>query len=87
MDIVIERKSEGKSFAAKISKTFIQPESEEMIYLSREVNAIINHPALLKFIGYSPFDYDHNPYPVIIIEYAENGSLLDLINSERHALS
>ena len=60
-----------------------------MIYLSREVNinASINHPAVLKFIGYSPVDYDQNPFPVIITEYAENGSLFDLIDKERHSLA
>ena len=84
-----QQKSERKSFAAKISKIFIKPDSEAMIYLSREVNinASINHPAVLKFIGYSPVDYDQNPFPVIITEYAENGSLFDLIDKERHSLA
>lgn len=48
-----------------------------MTNLRREVNIIsINHPSILKFIGYSPVD-----------EYSSNRSLGSIIQLERKSLS
>lgn len=83
-------KSDGKVFAAKISLSQLTEDQKPMITnLKREVNIIsqLNHPSVLKFIGYSPTDFDNHPYPVIITEYASNGTLNDMITLERQSRS
>ncbi|KAK8840978.1 Ras- protein Rab-10 [Tritrichomonas musculus] len=59
-----------------------------MLNLSREVNinASLDHPAVLKFIGYSPNNFENQPFPVIISEYATNGTLSRIIDLERKGL-
>ena len=47
----------------------------------------LNHPSILKFIGYSPIDFDNEPKPVIISEYSPNGSLSKLIALESRSRS
>lgn len=79
---LIEDKATSEIFAAKILKDEITTDSrEELIRFSREVNynAGMNHPSVLKFIGYSPFNFNNEPFPVIIMEYCRNGSLESLI--------
>ena len=48
----------GKYYAAKISTSMIDEnlEKQEILNLCREINLLYmsNHPAILKFIGYSP---------------------------------
>ena len=41
--------------------------------------AKLNHPSVLNFVGFSPIDFKKRPRPVIITEYASNGTLEDLI--------
>ncbi|KAK8883615.1 hypothetical protein M9Y10_042709 [Tritrichomonas musculus] len=74
----------GNIFAAKISK-LSETKKRLITYLKREINIIsqLHHPSVLKFIGYSPIDFKHEYYPVIITEYSSNGSLEDVIKSER----
>lgn len=57
--------------------------------LSREVNIIskLNHPSILKFICYSPINFKKKNKPVIITEFASNGSLKDLISAEREKIN
>lgn len=69
-------------YAAKISKITIDDLTEsEFISLSREVNNLsqLNHPSILKFIGYSPINTKKEQKPVIITEYLKNGSLDDFL--------
>lgn len=85
---VIDKKK-GIIYAAKISIFQIDQCSEDMIVnLSREVDVIsnINHPCIYKFIGYSPNNFTNKSKPVIITEYASNGSLDNLIEMERLGL-
>ena len=80
----LKNKKTGEIFAGKISLQKLDSNSETMKKdLLREVNIIskLNHPSILKFIGYSPFNFKNKPKPVIITEFAQNGSLRDLINS------
>ena len=85
----VQEQGTKQLYAAKISKNRIEADSQEMIQLSREVNinAGTRHPSVLKFIGYSPVDDTQQPYPIIITEYAENGTLHDVIELERDPLS
>lgn len=43
----------------------------------------LNHPSILIFKGYSPINFKKKRKPVIITEFASNGSLDDLIQLER----
>ncbi|KAK8898251.1 hypothetical protein M9Y10_000529 [Tritrichomonas musculus] len=76
----------GNIFAAKVSLTELN-ETKKRLYmnLKREISIIsqLNHSSVLKFIGYSPIDFKQESYPVIITEYSSNGSLEDVIKSER----
>lgn len=83
-------KNSREVFAAKISLTKLTKDPKSLITnLKREINIIsqLNHPSILKFIGYSPVDFNNNNYPVIITELSSNGSLNDIIELERQSLS
>lgn len=87
---IVKEKKTGKLYAAKISFEKINESSEDTILnLSREVNIIakLNHPSIIKFIGFSPINFRKKPKPVILTEFASNGSLNDLIKAERHSNS
>ena len=59
----IKDKATGIIYAAKEFKEFEFDIKDEKMYFSREINimAKLNHPSVLKFIGYSSTDFDHNP--------------------------
>lgn len=86
---VIEKET-GKVFAAKISQNNVDDDQKSLlINLKREIGIMsqLNHPSILKFIGYSPIDFDNEPKPVIISEYSPNGSLANLIALESQSRS
>ncbi|KAK8838493.1 hypothetical protein M9Y10_033121 [Tritrichomonas musculus] len=60
-----------------------------MANLKREIELIsqISHPSILKFIGYSPINFDNEKYPVFITEYSSNDSLHNLICLEKLSVS
>ena len=79
-------------YAAKICNFMVDEEtkdSQETLLLFREVNlmSLLNHPAIIKFIGYSQNDFDGDPCPIILTEFASNGSLRSLIEMEQSGLS
>lgn len=79
-------KSTGKIFAAKISVIEITEDQKSLVIeLRHEINILSqsNHPSILKFIGYSPINFIGEPKPVIVAEFASNGSLKDLLDLER----
>ena len=83
----VKKKQNNQIYAAKISIEKLEEESENSyIYISREVNIIskLNHPSILKFILYSPYNFKNKPKPVIITEYAANSSLSQLIEHDRN---
>ena len=53
--------------------------------ISREIGIIsqLNHPSVLKFITFSPINFKGKPKPVIITEYASNGSSSDLLDHDK----
>ena len=88
---VIEKKT-NTNYAAKISKLMVDEDmenQEEVKYLFREINifSILDHPSILKFIGYSPINFEGDPTPTIVTEYAVNNSLQNVINQEIIGLS
>lgn len=60
----------------------------ELINFSREVNTIskLNHPSILRFIGYSPVDFNKQPKPMILTELGSNGILEDVIRNRPEIL-
>lgn len=67
-------------FAAKISKLPVNrdyEDKEETLLLFSEVNlfSALKHPAIIKFIGYSSIDFEEEPYPTMVTEFAPKGSL------------
>lgn len=56
-------------YAAKVSKFMADDENEEVTKsLFREINlmALLNHPSILKFIGYSPVNNEGHLLPTIV---------------------
>lgn len=86
----VVQKNTNNIYAAKISSIPLSEDDNSLnLNLQREVNIIaqLNHPSVLKFIGYSPINFNQNPKPVIITEYTSNGSLSSIIKLERQGLS
>lgn len=79
----VKHKDTNQIYAAKISINKLEAYSEqELLNMSREVSIIskINHPSVLKFIGFNTKSFNKKSKPVIITEYALNGSLSDFIS-------
>ena len=57
--------------------------------LIREVNIIskLNHPSIVKFVGFSLTNFSGENKPVIITEFLSNGTLNDLIVQERRGIA
>lgn len=82
---VIENDTEN-IYSAKISLTELNETQKRLIMgLKREINVIyrLNRRSVLRFIGYIPYNFQQKSHPVFITEYASNGSLYDIIKSER----
>lgn len=47
----------------------------------------LNHPSILKFIGYSPLDFNNKSKSVIVMEYCQNQTLKHIIDLERQSIS
>ena len=74
-------------FAAKIINTSLDECTEESLQnIEREIHIIstLNHPTILKFIGYNSNDFDFNPNPTIVTELASNNTLENMITLERY---
>ena len=71
-----------KIYAAKIINCG-DDESECNELIDREVSTMmhIEHPTIIKFIGYSPVDFNEDNNVVIFMELAANGSLSQVIQS------
>lgn len=77
-------------FAAKISHLEIDKITEDSAKnIVREVNIMskINHPSIVKFIGYSKTDFEDKPKSVIVTEYLPRGSLSNFIELEVKGLA
>ncbi|KAK8836215.1 hypothetical protein M9Y10_039847 [Tritrichomonas musculus] len=83
----IKSKENNEIYEAKISTFDITKIStKNMIHLSREINILtkLKHPSFLKFIGYSPIDFDKQLNPTIVTEMPPNKSLEQLLNAKRN---
>lgn len=79
----ITQKDTGKVFAAKISFQKVSSKISQAILSEANIMKSLNHPSILKFIGYSPLNFEKEPEPTLIIEYSKNGSLQDFINDQK----
>lgn len=86
----IKEKSTGKIFAAKVSQyDFSDLSHSDQVDLVREINinAKLNHPAIIRFIGFSPVDFKGQNNIVITTDYIKNGSLLKYIQLDAKSQS
>ena len=62
---------------------------DEVISLSHEVNIIsqMNHPSVIRFYGFSPINFKKQNVPIILTEFASNGTLKHAIQPEREFMS
>ena len=49
--------------------------------------AALNHSSIIRYVGFSEIDFKDKPYPTIILEYAPNGTLKNIIDRENSGLS
>lgn len=89
---LIKDKNMNQKYAAKVSIFMVDENTEdksETPALFREINllSMLDHSAILNFIGYSQVAFNGDLTPTIITEYACNGSLYDLLQMEKSGLS
>ena len=72
----------GHYYAAKVIDCCSDLETDEEM-IDREIGILIysKHPTIIKFIGYSKQDFLGDPNITLILEFAINGSLLDLLTN------
>lgn len=81
----VKSKNDGQIFAAKISINLIDEKTiKDQFNIAREVNITskITHPSILRYIFFSFRDFKNKNKPVIITEYASNGTLEEIINGD-----
>lgn len=81
----VNDKMSDELLAAKISKENVDDINDEVLFdLYREVNIMskLNHPCILKFIGYSNVNFEQEEHPTIITEFLKNGSLKQVLMNE-----
>lgn len=85
---MVKENSTGKIVAAKVLKE-VPDNKEKRDSLSNEITilSMLDHPAIMKFIGYSLHDFDGNQRPVIITEYLVNGDLYKILINERNNMT
>lgn len=86
----VKEKETGEIYACKVSHQPYDKEesSKETIRdLVREVNILskMNHPLIVKFVGFSLTDIKGNPNPSLVTEFIPKKSLSYYINLERQS--
>lgn len=71
-------------YAAKIT---IDKKNQENSFRQYRIISTLNHPSIIKYIGYSPVDFKNKPKSTIISEYYSNGSLDSLLDLDRKGMS
>lgn len=83
--------STGEIYVAKvfINLDFFScvKEKERKLHISSKINqiAILNHPAIIKRIGYSPNTFKGSPIPTIVTEVVISGSLHQTIERNKQS--
>lgn len=69
-----------KNYAAKIIKSYLFKEDDKKnIENEIKIMTTIDHPAIIKYYGYSLLDFKLNPNIIIFTELLKNGSLKNII--------
>lgn len=74
--MLIEDNLTHENYAAKILKETFSPNLTIISILSQ-----LTHPTIIKFIGYSPTNFDSENYLTLILEYAPKSSLRHFLRS------
>ena len=84
--IEMKNSNRQKFFAAKVLKKTI---NEIPIQFLRELKILysLRYPSIVKFIGFSEKDFNEENYPVIVMEYLQNGSLYQILNDNNKHLN
>ena len=77
----------GKIIKKTISNDYMNNEESLLFFREVKLMSIFNHPSIIKFIGYSPIDFEQLPHPTIIAEFVSRGTLNDVIKLESSGLS
>ncbi|KAK8895369.1 hypothetical protein M9Y10_023832 [Tritrichomonas musculus] len=83
----IVKNDTNEIFAAKVSLHEANEFNGDLLMnIHHEVNIILelNYPPFLKFYGFNQNNFKNKPKPTIIIEFASNGSLFQLFETERN---
>lgn len=61
-------------------------QKQSQVVLAISYFSKLNHPSVIRFIFFDEYNFKHEERPVIVTEYAHNGSLEDFIglNSKSH---
>ena len=86
---ILKNKKSKDIYAGKICINTMKEGSHEATNLKREIKIIsqTDHPTIIKFIGFSPINFQKEAKPVIITEYLPNGSLDKIIDSTINSLA
>lgn len=85
----VQEKLTGKIYAAKILREFYgdEKEKEEMLttrmQFESSIYSYLNFPSITKFYGVCSHDFDNEPFPTLILEYAPKGNLYSIISAAR----
>ncbi|KAK8898332.1 hypothetical protein M9Y10_000616 [Tritrichomonas musculus] len=85
-EVIMKSGESDKKYAAKISSSEINENCNETISsIKNELNIIskLNHPSIIKFIGYNIRNFENESKPTIIMELASNNSLRHMISLAR----
>lgn len=79
-----QQRATGQLVAIKILQTEFQSQEEQITFL-REVENLMraDHPAVLRFVGFSLRSSDEEPCPAIVTEYHPNGSVQDILDKKK----
>lgn len=88
----VKSRTTDEIYAVKVSKLKVKEEtnfSNETLSIFREISLMssFNYPTILKFIGYSPTDFDGRFHPTIVMEFCRNETLRDVIDKESNGMA
>lgn len=81
---IVAHKKTGRFYAAKIARDKFKKSSDAK-NCEREITVLskVDHPACVKFYGYSPTDFDDRKIPIIVTELIPNGSIQNMLHNVR----
>ena len=88
---IVNKENKQKLAAKILKKEFFEgfEDDDESVNLRCEATILqkLNHPSIVKHIGYSPLSFDKSASPVIVTELAANRSLEEILNLDKKSLA